>query len=102
MENTDNSPLAHNPRDLNGAEAVKKIKELVHKTSSCFFCTVLRGPDNVNARPMAVQKVDDDGTLWLLSAADSHKNGEINENPAVHLYFQGSPHSQFMHLYGGA
>jgi general stress protein 26 len=51
---------------------------------------------------MSVQKTDDDGTLWFLSASDSHKNKEIASNPQVHLYFQGSTHSDFLHLHGEA
>ncbi len=49
---------------------------------------------------MAVQEVDAQGNLWFLSADDSHKNAEIQANPKVQLYFQGDPHSDFLHLEG--
>lgn len=39
---------------------------------------------------MSVQKVDDSGSLWFLSASDSHKNQEITEDQQVKLYFQCS------------
>ena len=51
---------------------------------------------------MSIQKVDDDGVLWFLSANDSHKNDEITRNGKVKLYFQGSAHSDFLHLQGKA
>lgn len=51
---------------------------------------------------MSVQKVDDDGTISFLSANDSHKNAQIASNSSVALYFQGSPHSGFLHLHGSA
>ena len=51
---------------------------------------------------MSVQKTDDDGHLWFLSANDNHTVKEIQLNPAVHLYFQGSKHSDFLHLFGKA
>ena len=51
---------------------------------------------------MSVQKVDDDGNLWFLSASDSHHNLELAENPAVRLFFQGSEHSGFLTLTGRA
>lgn len=51
---------------------------------------------------MSVQEVDDEGNLWFLSASDSHKNQEIMVNPTVNLYFQGSAHSDFLHLRGRA
>jgi general stress protein 26 len=51
---------------------------------------------------MSVQQVDDDGNLWFLSAADSHKNLELDADPTVDLYFKGSAHSDFLHLRGRA
>ena len=49
---------------------------------------------------MSVRKVDSEGCLWFLSAADSHKNAEIAANPSATLFFQGSAHSDFMQLHG--
>ena len=90
-----------NREDLKGARAVEQIRDLVKKSASCFFCTaVSRGSGG--ARPMTVQKVDDRGNLWFLSAADSHTNLELEENPAVRLFFQASEHSGFMTLTGTA
>ena len=51
---------------------------------------------------MAVQKVDDEGFLWFLSASDSAHNAEIVKDSAVQLLFQGSSHSDFLTLYGTA
>lgn len=88
--------------DLTDRAAVERIRELVDSARTCFFCT--RAPDRSfqDTRPMSVQKVDDDGSLWFLSAVDSHKNAEITDDPSVELFFQGSPHSEFLHLRGQA
>ena len=51
---------------------------------------------------MSVQKVDDEGNLWFLSANDSHKNEELAMDPIVALFFQGSAHSEFLQLKGRA
>jgi general stress protein 26 len=51
---------------------------------------------------MNVRKVDDEGNLWFLSASDSHQNRELAADPSEELYFQGSPHSDFLHLSGRA
>lgn len=91
-----------NRADLKSQEAVAKIKELVEKAENCFFCTAVTESDSVGARPMAVQEVDDDGNLWFLSAGDSHKNDELNQDSHVRLYFQGGKHSGFLLLNGAA
>ncbi len=51
---------------------------------------------------MTVREIDENGHIWFLSPADSHKNVEINRDEAVTLYFQGSSHSDFLLLHGTA
>ncbi len=85
-----------------GAEAVERIRKTVKKNQTCFFCTAVATGGSGAARPMGVLQVDDAGHLWFLSAADSHKNREIATQPSVRLFFQGSEHSDFLHLTGTA
>jgi general stress protein 26 len=91
-----------NREDLTSDGAIAKIKELVKKAQTCFFCTSVATGDSGGARPMSVRQVDDEGNLWFLSASDSHLNQEIGRDPSVKLYFQGSPHSDFLQLNGRA
>lgn len=88
--------------DLGGDKAIAKVREIADSAKSCFFCTSVSSPGPSNARPMSVQKVDDDGNIWFLSAKDSHKNAELKANPSARLFFQGSAHSDFLHLEGHA
>jgi general stress protein 26 len=88
--------------DLRGAEALSKIKELVGKSKTCLFCTSLERGKPFETRPMAVQKLDDEGVFWFLSADDSHKNEQIKRDAHVQLLFQGSSYSDFMTVYGSA
>lgn len=87
-------------KNLSGDEAAKKIKELAEKAHSCFFCTDIKSGKPFATRPMSVQKIDDEGNIWFLSAADSHKNEELLADPHVQLLFQGSHYSDFLSLYG--
>ncbi|MES2975335.1 MAG: pyridoxamine 5'-phosphate oxidase family protein [Pseudomonadota bacterium] len=89
-----------NYKDEIGKDAVERIRKTVKKSSSCFFCTAVSTGGSSGARPMSVRKVDGNGTLWFLSASDSHTNQEIAQNPAVRLFFQGSEYADFMHLTG--
>ena len=91
-----------NRDDLNGSEAVDQIREVVKKAKTCFLRTAVPTGDSSGVRPMSVREVDDEGSLWFLSADDSHTNREIGQNTSVELFFQGSPHSDFLHLIGHA
>lgn len=102
MDSINKQQSEEHKKDVFGSDAVARIREVVGKTSSCFFCTAARTGESVAARPMSVRQVDDRGTLWFLSASDSHKNAEIAADPSVTLYFQGSEHSDFLHLRGRA
>ena len=91
-----------NRENLSGSDVVERIREVVKKTKTCFFCTAVSLGDSGATRPMSVQQVDDGGILWFLSATDSHKNAELAERHDVRLFFQGSEHSAFLSLTGTA
>lgn len=102
MDSINKNQPEQNRDNLHTGEAIKKLKELIDKTKSCFFCTdFVTGPSD-GVRPMSVQKVDEEGNLWFLSSSDSHKNQEIAAESSVKLYFQGSAHSDFLYLTGSA
>lgn len=92
----------NNHQDLSGAEAHEKLEELVKKAATCFFCTAITTGKPLAIRPMAVQQVDEKGSLWFLSADDSSHNQDLARDPYVQLLFQGSAHSDFLTLYGHA
>ncbi|MES2824216.1 MAG: pyridoxamine 5'-phosphate oxidase family protein [Pseudomonadota bacterium] len=108
MDSINKNQPEKNHDDLQSNAAIKKIKDLVESAGSCFFCTDAvndrrsHSSESSGACPMAVKKVDDQGNLWFLSASDSHKNKEININPSVKLFFQGSAHSDFLFINGDA
>lgn len=100
MDSINANQPEENHENLVGQEAIKQLKELVEQAPTCFFCTAVPTGESHATRPMSVQQVDDEGNLWFLSASDSHKNQEIALDPKVKLYFQGSPHSDFLFLSG--
>jgi len=102
MDSINQEQPEQNQEDLFGTKAIEKMRELIGKTETCFFCTANRTAGSSGTRPMSVQEVDEAGNLWFLSADDSHKNEELASDPSVTLYFQGSAHSDFLVLYGKA
>jgi len=102
MNSTNTNQADYSHEDLSGVAAVKKIQQLVDKAESCFFTTAVAVSGSCGTRPMGVQKVDDEGNIWFLSANDSHKNQEIRLNSNVTLHFQGSTYSDFLVIKGVA
>jgi len=88
-----------NMQNLQGVEAVKKIKELADK-ATCFLCSNIKTGIPFSTRPMSVQQIDDEGSLFFLSANDSNMNSEIEADQFVQLLFQRSQHSDFLNIYG--
>ena len=102
MDSINKQQQENNHKDLQGKEAVEKMKELTDKAKTCFLCTKTSDTLPLAVRPMSVQQLDDEGNFWFLSANDSHKNKEIQTNNDVQLLFQGSAHSDFLSVYGKA
>ena len=102
MDSINEQQPEKNHENLIGAEAGRKIKELVDSSNTCFFCTKLTTGEPLKTRPMAVQKVDNAGHFWFLSANDSYKNAELQTDDYVQLLFQGSDYSGFLSIYGTA
>lgn len=86
-------------KNLAGTEALKKLKDLAE--GICMF-TTFTDSRPVPSRPMALQGVDDEGTLYFFSAASSNKNKELAADPAVQLFFCKEGPSEYLSLYGSA
>jgi len=102
MDSINRQQAETNRKDVAGTQAIARIKDVVDKNGTCFFCTASPVGPSKGARPMSVRKVDELGRLWFLSADDSYKNAEIGADPSVRLFFQGSEHSDFLELDGRA
>jgi general stress protein 26 len=88
-------------KDLERKEAITKVQDLAKDINTCMFCTDL-DQQPFSTRPMAVREVDDEGNLWFISSAASHKNEEIKEDEHVQLIFAKPSSTQYLSLYGKA
>lgn len=102
MDSINEQQPEKNHMDLSSGAAIEKIRDLAKNAKTCFFCTSGGRGLSRGVRPMSIQKVDDEGALWFLSARDSYKNRELELNDSVDLYFRESAHSGFLHLSGRA
>ena len=87
--------------NLQGGEAIQKLKDIVDRSAMCMFTTHLSSIP-LTSRPMSTLQVDDEGNLWFLSAKDSKKNVEITEDEQVHLFYLNSGNSEYLSLSGVA
>lgn len=102
MDSINKNQPEDNFKNLAGQEAIDRIKETVKDSSICFFCTNINKGRAFSTRPMSIQKVDDEGNLLFLSAQDSHKNAELQQDPTVQVLLQGSQYADFLTIYGKA
>ncbi len=103
MDSINNQQPEKNFESLSDKKAQEKIKDLIEKAKKiCFFCTDIKSGEPFSTRPMSVQKIDDDGTLWFLSPIDSHKNEHLLADSSAQLLFKGSDYSDFLSIYGNA
>lgn len=68
------------------AQDIPKFVELVEGARTCMFTTV-DADGTIVSRPMAVQAVDDDATVWFMAFADSPKVDQLTHRPQVNLSF---------------
>lgn len=87
MDSINRNQPEDNIRHLTGADAIKRIKDMIDDAESCFFVTGGGTGHSRGVRPMSVRDTDDNGAIWFLSSIDSHKNKELAANPAVKLFF---------------
>jgi len=88
-------------KNLSGKEAVEKMREIADATNTCMFCTEAESLP-FPTRPMATQKVDDDGNFWFLSSKTSNKDHEVKENSKVQLIYARPDKYEFLSVYGTA
>jgi general stress protein 26 len=86
---------------LDHADAIKKMREIVDHTNVCMFTTNLSEAP-LSTRPMATQKVDDEGNFWFLSDEYSHKNLDLKTDSRVQLIYGNPSKYEFMSVYGHA
>jgi general stress protein 26 len=102
MDSINREQPEHQFDHLAGHDAIERIREMVEDVDICFFVTRGGIGPSAGIRPMSARKVGPDGRIWFLSASDSHKNSELEHDPAVTLHFQGSSRAEFLTLEGEA
>ncbi|MEI9918295.1 MAG: pyridoxamine 5'-phosphate oxidase family protein [Bacteroidota bacterium] len=88
-------------QDLSDHDAIEKLKELIKHNSICMFATNL-DEHPIEARPMSVAQVDDNGTLWFLNGKSTEKTHDIAADSHVQLFFSNTSDQEYLTVYGEA
>ncbi len=88
-------------KNLYNEEAKEKLKNIVEDVTVAMMATDL-GKRPISVVPMHTKRVDDDGTIWFLSAADSDHNTDITRSSAVQLLYSDTGSMKFLSIYGEA
>jgi len=94
-----NDKHAKNYKELSGAEGREKISELVKGIKIAMMTTAAQD-GSMSSRPMAVQDVPFDGTLWFLASIESEKIEELAKDQHVTLTFAEPKDSKYISLKG--
>lgn len=85
--------------NLTEQAAINKLKELAEAIRVCMFET---GPYAAEIRPMSTLEVDNKGSFWFFSAAESEKNKQISFHPHVRLVYADNANSKYLVVEGDA
>ncbi len=86
---------------LSKAESLKKLKDLATSIDFAFLATDLQ-QQPLDAIPMSTKRVDDDGSIWFLSGANSDHNKNIQKDSKAQLFYSKPGDFQFLSVYGEA
>jgi general stress protein 26 len=85
--------------NMQGAEAIKKIRELAEAARVCLMITNLDSKP-LSIRPMASQKVDEQGYVYFMAVRSSDAVSHIQSSSEIQVTWSNRDRSEYMSLYG--
>lgn len=85
--------------NLQGAEALKKLKELTESINICMLTTEVAG--ELTARPMSTQTVDEDGSIWFFTS-DTSIGAQSADGDKVLLAYSSPAKNSYVSVNGMA
>lgn len=65
----------------------QKVRELMADSRLAMLTSIDRTEGRLVSRPMAVQQVEDDGTVWFFASDESPKADQLEVDPTVNVAF---------------
>jgi len=80
----------------------EKLVEMLKDARVCMLITQEKDNDNISGRPMAMNKIDEDGTMWFFTKAPSEKVDEIEESKKVSIAITNESSQNYLMIHGTA
>ncbi len=87
--------------NLNNAEAVKKLAELVDKIDIGMVITRTKD-DELHIVPLSRQEVDEQGNIWMLISAESNTHQNVIDNNQIDIAYSHIGDYNFVSVSGKA
>jgi general stress protein 26 len=88
-------------KELTGPEGLKKIGKLIADVRFAMLVTAAED-GSFDSRPMATQKTEFNGTIWLLTAESSRKSDQIANHSNVSLIYADPGNASYVTVKGRA
>lgn len=82
----------------NKKESIEKLNELIENIQTAMLTTIDGGV--LRSRPMATQEIDESGTLWFLTGANTHKDDEIRQDNRVNVSYAAPDDNTYVSVSG--
>jgi len=79
---------------------IEKLIEMVKGVRVCMLITNEQNAENLSGRPMGINKIDDDGTIWFFTKASSPKVDEIEESKKVSIAITNESSNNYLMIHG--
>jgi len=83
-------------------QPIDKLVEMVKDIKVCMLITKEINSENISGRPMCVNKIDEDGTIWFFTKASSFKVEQIEENKNVFISITDEKNNNYLTIHGTA
>lgn len=83
------------------SEGIKKVKELANSTRIARL-TTSNSNGHLHSRPMALNEIEDDGTMWFFTSKFSGKVDDIQDDAEVNVSFSNISDSDYLAISGKA
>ena len=84
------------------AENVAKFIEMMKGIKNCMLITNPIEAGNLSGRPMGINKIDDDATMWFFTKSSSEKADELRQNYKISIAVVNEKNNNYFMINGSA